>query len=382
MLEGNSLQKCFSDLDDPRSKTHSSRHLLSDIMLLTILAVLCGADSWSAVERFGESKYEWLKDILVLPNGIPSHDTIGDLFSRLNPKQLQSCFLKWVNKVFDFSGGEIIAVDGKTLCHSYDTASDKPAIHMVSAWACKNNLVLGQVKTKEKSNEITAIPELLKSLNLRGNIVTIDAMGCQKKIAKQIIDQEGDYVLNLKANQPKLNTNVSTFFDKSFDNEDVKNDMFDKYEVTNDNHGRIESRRYSVTDKLDWLPQLKDWSGLKSVGMVEYEKIEKTTGEIIIERRYFISSLSANAKKFAEAIRMHWGIENGLHWCLDVGFNEDDCRVRKDYSSENFAVIRHIALNLLKQEKTAKVGIKIKRQMAGWDNSYLAKILDSSKKSD
>ena len=185
MLEENSLQKCFSCLDDPRAKTHSSRHLLSDILLLTILAVLCGAEGWVAVENFGKSKYEWLKDILILPNGIPSHDTIGDLFSRLDPKQLQSCFLKWVNEIFDFSGGEIIAIDGKTLRHSYDTASDKPAIHMVSAWACNNNLVLGQVKTEEKSNEITAIPELLETLNLKGNIATIDAMGCQKKIAKQ-----------------------------------------------------------------------------------------------------------------------------------------------------------------------------------------------------
>ena len=379
MLEVNSLQKCLHDLDDPRSITHSSRHLLSDILLLTILAVLCGADNWVGVEKFGKSKYKLLKDILVLPNGIPSHDTIGDLFLRLNPEQLQSCFLKWVNAVFDFSGGEIIAIDGKTLRHSYDTASDKPAIHMVSAWACKNNLVLGQLKTEEKSNEITAIPELLKSLNLKDNIVTIDAMGCQKKIAKQIIDQEGDYVLNLKANQPKLNKNVSSFLNNNFDDLNNENDLFDKHEVTNNNHGRIESRRYFVTDNLDWLPQSKDWSGLKSVGMVEYERIDKTTGEIVIERRFFISSLSANARIFANAIRMHWGIENGLHWCLDVGFNEDNCRVRKDYSSENFAVIRHIALNLLKQEKTAKVGIKIKRQMAGWDNNYLAKILDGSK---
>ena len=382
MLEENSLQKSFRCLDDPRTKTHSSRHLLSDILLLTILAVLCGAEGWVAVENFGKSKYEWLKDILILPNGIPSHDTIGDLFSRLDPKQLQSCFLKWVNEIFDFSGGEIIAIDGKTLRHSYDTASDKPAIHMVSAWACKNNLVLGQLKTKEKSNEITAIPELLKTLNLKGNIITIDAMGCQKKIAKQIIIQEGDYVFNLKANQPKLHKNISSFLDENFDSKDIKNDFFDKHEVTNNNHGRIESRSYFVTDKLDWLPQSKDWVGLKSVGMVDYERIEKSTGEIILERRYFISSLSANAKIFANAIRMHWGIENGLHWCLDVGFNEDDCRVRKDYSSENFAVIRHIALNLLKQEKTAKVGIKLKRQMAGWDNNYLVKLLNSRKEDD
>lgn len=375
MEKENPLFACFTELTDPRAKTHSSRHLMIDILMLTIIAVICGADSWVAVERFGHAKYEWLKGFLALPNGIPSHDIIGDFFSRLNPQQLQECFLKWINLLFDFSGGEIIAVDGKTLCHSYDTANNRPAIHMVSAWACRNNLVLGQFKTDEKSNEITAIPELLKLLDLQGNIVTIDAMGCQKKIAKQIIEQGGDYIFNLKDNQPTLYADVRLFIESYVDERKLGKTVFDKHEVVDGDHGRIETRRYWVTEEIEWLQQKKEWSGLTSIGMVEYESIEKATAKIEVERRYFISSLKAKAEPFAQAARMHWGVENGLHWCLDVGFNEDACRVRKDYAPENFAVIRHIALNLLKNEKTVKVGIKNKRLMAGWDTAYLAKLL-------
>lgn len=379
MEKENLLLGCFNELKDPRTMKHSSRHLMIDILMLTIVAVICGAESWVAVERFGDSKQEWLKGFLELPNGIPSHDIIGDFFSRLNAKSLQECFLKWVNRLFDFSGGEIIAVDGKTLCHSYDTARNRPAIHMVSAWACRNNLVLGQFKTDEKSNEITAIPELLKLLDLQGNIVTIDAMGCQKKIAEQIIGQGGDYVFNLKDNQPTLHEDVRLFIESYVDGKRLEKTVFDKYEVIDGDHGRIETRRYWVTEDITWLAQIKDWCGLKSIGMVEYESVKKATGKVEVERRYFISSLKAKAKPFAEAVRMHWGIENGLHWCLDVGFNEDACRVRKDYAPENFAVIRHIALNLLKNEKTAKVGIKNKRLMAGWDTAYLAKLLAGGK---
>lgn len=379
MEKENPLLECFNELIDPRRKTHSSRHLMIDILMLTIIAVICGAESWVAVERFGCSKQEWLKGFLELPNGIPSHDIIGDFFSRLNPPSLQECFLKWVNQLFDFSGGEIIAVDGKTLRHSYDTASNRPAIHMVSAWACRNNLVLGQFKTDEKSNEITAIPELLKLLDLQGNIVTIDAMGCQKKIAKQIIEQGGDYIFNLKDNQPTLHEDVRLFIESYVDGKRLGKTVFDTHEVIDGEHGRIETRRYWVTEEIGWLEQIKDWCGLKSIGMVEYESVEKATGKVDVERRYFISSLKANAKPFAEAVRMHWRIENGLHWCLDVGFNEDACRVRKDYAPENFAVVRHIALNLLKNEKTAKVGIKNKRLMAGWDTAYLAKLLAEGK---
>jgi predicted transposase YbfD/YdcC len=270
-------------------------------------------------------------------------------------------------------------VDGKTLRHSYDTASSRPAIHMVSAWACRNNLVLGQFKTDEKSNEITAIPKLLKLLDLKGNIVTIDAMGCQKKIAKQIVEQEGDYIFNLKDNHPALHKDVRLFIEGYVDEKKLEKTVFDTHEVIDGNHGRIETRRYWVTEDIEWLEQLKDWCGLKSIGMVEYESIEKSTGKREVERRFFISSLKATAKPFSEAVRMHWGIENGLHWCLDVAFNEDACRVRKNYAPENFAVLRHIALNLLKNEKSAKVGIKNKRLMAGWDTDYLTKLLEGGK---
>ena len=374
MDKSNLLLSSFSGLEDPRAETHSRRHLLSDILTLTILAVICNADTWVAIERFGRSKEGWLKTFLELPNGIPSHDTLGDLFSRLDPKQLQACFLDWVAALFKISDGEIIAIDGKTLRGSYDTASSRGAIHMVNAWACKNGVTLGQYKTAEKSNEITAIPELLKVLNLKGNIITIDAMGCQKAIAAQIVEQEGDYVFNLKANQTSLHQDVELFFTSYLDKGRLQETSMATHEVIEGDHGRVETRRYWLTQDIGWLSQAGSWTGLKSIGLVEYESIDKSSGEITTERRYFISSLSADAKQFAQAVRLHWGVES-MHWCLDVGFNEDACRVRKDYGPENLAVIRQIALNLLKQETTAKVGIKTKRLMAGWDHAYLAKLL-------
>lgn len=376
MDKTNELYKCFSVLDDPRKEKHSSRHNLIDILMLTILAVICGADNWVAVERFGHSKKEWLEDFLELPNGIPSHDTIGDLFSRLDPQQLQSCFLAWIQSLFRVSDGEIIAIDGKKLRHSYDSSTDRPAIHMVSAWACQNRIVLGQVKTDEKSNEITAIPKLLKLLDIKGNIVTIDAMGCQKKIAEQIVAQGGDYVFNLKGNQSSLHEDVKLFIESHVYGKSLQKTIFDKAEIIDGDHGRVEARRYWITDEIAWLTQKKNWPGLTSIGMVEYDQVKKSTGENLVERRFFITSLAAKAIPFAHAVREHWGIENGLHWCLDVAFDEDNCRVRKDAAPENFAVIRHIAMNLLKQESTAKVGIKNKRLMAGWDDKYLTRLLD------
>lgn len=369
------LLEVFNEVDDPRENKHSSRHLLSDILALTILAVICGADTWVAVEKFGYAKLDWLRTFLKLPNGIPSHDTIGNLFARLDPRQLQDCFLRWVNELFHFSEGEIIAIDGKTLRSSYDTASSRPAIHMVSAWACKNRFVLGQLKTDSKSNEVTAIPELLKRLELTGSIVTIDAMGCQKKIAKQIVTQGGNYIFNLKGNQTKLHEDVKLFLESYVDKQQCQKTLVNKIEVVDAEHGRIETRRYWITEDIKWLEQYDSWTGLQSVGMVEYESVVKITGECTTERRFFINSISADVKRFSEAVRCHWGIENGLHWSLDVSFDEDNSRVRKDNAPENLAVIRHIALNLLKQEATAKTGIKNKRLMAGWDHSYLAKLL-------
>ena len=371
MLKNHQLHDLFSELKDPRQEKHSTRHNLVDILMLTIIAVICGADSWVDIERFGKAKENWLKSFLELPNGIPSHDTIGNLFSRLSSTQLQSCFLKWVKGLFDISNGEIIAIDGKTLRRSYDKANNKPAIHMVSAWACENKLVLGQYKTKEKSNEITAIPELLKALDLKGNTVTIDAMGCQKGIANQIISQEGDYVFSLKGNHSNLHEDVKLFIETFKDT-----DKFNTFKVVDGDHGRVENRKYWITEDISWLDGKSNWRGLKSIGMVQSERFVKSTNKTQLERRFFISSLPADAKRFAKAVRMHWSIENSLHWCLDVGFNEDGCRIRKGFSSENFAVIRHMALNLLKKEITAKVGIRTKRLNAGWDNKYLAKVLN------
>lgn len=378
MIKSGAFVSNFSNLDDPRKDNHNRRHDLMDILMLTILGVICGADTWVAVEKFGYSKLDFLQKFLKLDNGIPSHDTIGEFFARLNAEKFQQCFLHWVNALFKITDGEIIAIDGKTLRHSYDTASNKPAIHMVNAWACKNSLCLGQYKTEEKSNEITAIPELLKLLDISGCIVTIDAMGCQKKIAAQIISQEADYLFSLKGNQSTLHNDIKLYIESKVDNEQHKKADFDYHESIDADHGRIETRRCWATESIDWLSQKDKWDGFKSIGMIEYFSENKATGETTLDRRFFISSLTANAKKFSETVRYHWCVENGLHWCLDVAFNEDQCRVRKDHGATNFAVLRQIAMNLLKQEKSAKVGIKNKRLMAGWDDKYLGKVLNSA----
>jgi predicted transposase YbfD/YdcC len=362
----------FAALADPRKDNHNKRHLLMDIVVITILAVISGAEDWVAIERFGYAKEEWLNTFLKLPNGIPSHDTFGDLFVRLEPKQLQKCFLSWIHSLVGAVNGEIVAIDGKTLRRSYDTQEGKAAIHMISAWAVKNRLVLGQLKTEEKSNEITAIPHLLKMLALEGAVVTIDAMGCQTGIAAQIKSQQADYVLALKGNQGSLHADVELYL-KTAKEKGFKHIAHSAYETLDGDHGRIETRRYWITDQIAWLANKEKWIGLCSIGMVESERA--INGEIKKETRYYIASIAPNAQRFAECVRGHWQIENNLHWSLDVSFHEDDCRVRKGFAAENLAMIRHIALNLLKQEKTAKVGIANKRRMAGWDNQYLAKVL-------
>lgn len=368
------IQTHFAALSDPRVE-RTKRHQLLDIIVIAICAVISGADNWVDIEAYGKAKETWLRRFLDLPNGIPSHDTFGRVFARLNPAEFERCFLNWVQSVFEVTGGQVIAVDGKTLRRSGDKTLGKGAIHIVSAWAVHNHLVLGQVKTDEKSNEITAIPELLALLDLAGCIVTIDAMGCQTKIAEQIVAQGGDYVLAVKENQGQLYGDLSDLF------EHAQHDAFrytpHTYTRTIDkDHGRLEIRQcWTVDDPthLAYLRRQNRWEGLQSLVMVQRER--HIQGEISTETAYYITSLPNEAPTVLNATRAHWGVENSLHWVLDIAFREDDSRARQGHSAENLAVLRHIALNLLKQERTAKVGIKAKRLKAGWDDDYLIRVL-------
>ncbi|MEH1993424.1 ISAs1 family transposase [Nostoc sp.] len=361
----------FLGIEDPRID-RTKRHNLIDIMTIAIIAVICGADGWVAVETYGCAKYEWLKTFLELPNGIPSHDTFARVFAQINSQQFQECFLCWMKSIQKITEGEVVAIDGKTLRGSYDS-SEQSAIVMVSAWATTNKLVLGQVKVDEKSNEITAIPELLKVLELSGCIVTIDAMGCQKEIVKLITSQNADYVIALKKNQGNLYDEAEKLFSSGiatgFDG--IKHST---YKTEERGHGRHEIRNYVMLSQIESrLNPNSVWSNLNSVGMVE--SVRSLNGETTVETHYFISSLEGNAKQFGNSIRSHWRIENSLHWILDVALKEDDCGIRKDNAPQNFAILRHIAVNLLGQEKRVKRGIKNKQFLAGLDNNYLETVL-------
>lgn len=369
-----SLLEHFRNLEDPRAD-YLVDHQLLDIIGLTICAVVCGADTWVDIENYGRAKQVWLKGFLELANGIPSHDTIGRLFAAIDPEALQACFLSWVKSIAQVSQGEVIAIDGKTVRHSYDKEVGKGAIHMVSAWATQNRLVLGQVKVDEKSNEITAIPQLLKVLALNGCVVTIDAMGAQKEIARQIVEAGGDYILSLKGNQSNIHEDVRQLFDwtRKIGFRDIPHEF---HQTVNGGHGRIEIRRHWLLDRVEHLVDSQLWVGLKRVGLVEAER--RLPGqEPTVERRYYLLSLDGGVERFAQGVRSHWGIENQLHWVLDVAFNEDASRVRKDHAPENLALMRHVALNLLRQDSSAKGGIKAKRLKAGWDNDYLLHVLSS-----
>jgi predicted transposase YbfD/YdcC len=365
------LKSHFENLDDPRAQ-HRIEHFLIDILLITICAIICGAETWVDIENYGLAKESWLQTFLELPNGIPSHDTFERLFARLRPEQLQQCFLNWVQSVFEITDGQVIAIDGKTLRGSFERGCRRGMIHMVSAWATANRLVLGQRKVDQKSNEITAIPQLLRVLDLAGMIVTIDAMGCQTAIAAQIIHQEGDYVLALKGNQGNLHKAVVEQFEQAQEQQfkDIEHDFYETQEV---GHGRQETRRYWVMGQTASLTGAANWPKLTAIGCVESQRC--IGAKITQETRYYLLSLMPNAIQFADAVRSHWGIENGLHWVLDVGFREDQSRVSQGYSGENLAVIRHLAVNLISQEKSAKGGTHAKRLKAGWDNEYLLKIL-------
>jgi len=316
------IEEHFESLPDPRRKTANQRHKFIDILIIAICAIICGADSWVAVEKFGKAKKEWFRGFLELPNGVPSHDTFTDVFRKLASRKFEASFTSWTESISELFDGEVVAVDGKTLRRSHETSSDKKAIHMVSAWASANSLVLGQIKTDEKSNEITAIPELLKSLELKGCLVTIDAMGCQKKIAEVILEQEADYLLAVKDNQPTLHQAIQDYFYRA-NKADFEGYEIDFEETFNKAHGRLESRRCWVGyDARPIIDGSKNWKKLQTIVMVESERTvnEKTT----IEHRYYISSSVETAAILLNASRMHWGIENSLHWRLDIAFREDE----------------------------------------------------------
>lgn len=355
----------FSKLTDPRID-RKKLHQLNDIIFLTIAAVLSGANTWVDIENYGNAKLEWLRKYIPLKNGIPSHDTLGLLYSRLNAEKFEECFIDWVCACSGITE-DVIAIDGKTLRGSYDRANNKAAIHMISAWATQQGLALGQLKTNEKSNEITAIPKLLNVLELKGCIVSIDAMGCQKSIAEDIINQGADYILALKGNQGEFHEQVKHLFKiQSADSE---------YENIGSDHGRVESRKCKVIKNLQWLDEKEDWKNLTSIIKIESDRYIKITGKTTQEERYYISSLDFDAKQFGQDIRSHWAIENSLHWVLDVVFNEDKSRVRKGNADENLSIIKRTALNLLKMETSTKLSIRNKRFKAGWDNNYLAQVL-------
>lgn len=366
------LLEHFATLTDPRIERRKL-HKLVDILAIAICATICGAETWEELELFGNAKLDWFKSFLELENGIPSHDTFRRVFARLDPEEFQQAFLLWVRSSFTLTQGQVVAIDGKQSRGSYDRGAGKSAINTVSAWASDNQLVLGQVQTEEKSNEITAVPELLRVLELSGCIVTLDAMGCQTAIAEQIVKQQADYVLSVKDNQSNLHSDIRDYFDWAL-NDKFQQTTYRQYEETDGDHGRIEVRRYYATNDIEWLRNKDAWSGVESIAMVERERTvagEETTRE----RSYYISSLAAEAQKIGAAIRQHWTIENSLHWVLDIGFREDRSRIRKAHAPKNLATLRHIALNLLKQEKSLQVGIKSKRLKAGWDEAYLLKVL-------
>lgn len=368
-----SIIQHFSGIEDPRIARHK-KHRLSDIFFIAICATICGADNWVAIETFGKAKKDWFTQLLNLEHGIPSHDTFGNVFAAIDTQKFSEAFSRWVADLAQLTQGQVIAIDGKCLRGSIDRASGKAAIYMVSAWAHQNQLVLGQQKVDDKSNEITAIPKLLLQLDIAGAVITMDAMGCQTKIAAQIIQQGADYVLSLKGNQGELHDDVKTFFNSSLA-PTIGNISYDG------EHGRIETRTIRATADIQWLQERhSQWVGLNSIIAVTAKRELKNKTEE--ETRYFISSLDArDPKKLGHIVRAHWGVENNLHWVLDQAFDEDSHRARAGHSAANMAVMRHIALNLIKTEKTAKVGVKTKRLKAGWDNDYLLKILLGEQKS-
>lgn len=364
----------FSSLKDPRMTTKNMRHNFIDILVISICGAICGANYWTGIAAYGRAKEDWLKTFLELPNGIPSHDAFTDVFIKLDADQFEKCFTSWAASISELIEGDVISVDGKTLRRSHDKSCAKKAIHMVSAWSASNALVLGQLATEEKSNEVTAIPELLDRLVIDNCLVTIDAMGCQKKIAAKIIERKGDYLLAVKDNQPSLHAAIKKIIHDSSDSV-FHRDFSESVEVSNTGHGREETRRCWVCSDISRLDyDVSEWREIQSVVIVETERKIKGA-KSTLDQRVYISSAAKSAEEFLNASRSHWHIENKLHWSLDVSFREDESRLRKGDGAENFAIIRRIALNLLKKEKTENTGIETKRLRAGWDNDYLKTVI-------
>lgn len=355
----------FTLLSDPRVE-RSKEHKLSDIIFISISAVICGAETWNDMEAFGKAKLDWLKQFLSLENGIPSHDTFNRVFSAIDPAQFESCFLSWIKDVAQITEGEIVSIDGKSIRGSRRHGS-KSMVHMVSAWAQANHMILGQVKVNEKSNEITAIPKLLEVLAIKGCIVTIDAMGCQTEIAKKIIEKEAHYVLAVKGNQGNLEQAIKDTVQLST--------PITTYENVDSGHGRIETRTCKVYTDLSYIADVEKWEKLTCIVVLESNRYIKSTGKEEKEKRLYISSANPDAKKLEAVIRHHWGIENSLHWVLDVAFNEDKSTKQNENAVQNFSILNRIGLNLLKNDKTKKRSVKGKRLDAGWNNNYLIQIL-------
>jgi predicted transposase YbfD/YdcC len=375
-----SLVEHLKSVTDPRVN-RTKDHELIDVLVIAICTLLCAGESFNDMEDFGIAKEDWFRTFLKLENGIPSHDTFNRVFAAIDPKEFLDCFVRWTQSLRQAVAQEIVALDGKALRRALNR--DESPKYVVSAWAESNNLVLGQLKVHDKSNEITAVPELLRVLELAGCIVTVDAMGCQKKIAKEIIEADADYVLALKGNQETVHAEVKSFLDATVEEKQKKRPKgavlpkaaasLQELETVEKDHGRLEIRRYYQSDQLGWFADRRKWEALRSVGLVE--SVRELGGKTTVERRYYLSSLVLDVATFARAVRGHWGVENKLHWVMDVCFREDQSRVRTGYAAENLATLRRLALNLLKRERTKKRGIRGKQLNASWDHAYLLRLL-------
>ena len=362
----------FETIEDPRIDRHKL-YPLAEILLIVLCGVICYCESWEDLELFANERLDFLKNYLAFEHGVPDKNTLARVMAALNPKQFKTSFTRWVESFKSSSMGSI-AIDGKTLRRSYDAANNSPAIHMVSAFATEARLVLGQVKTEAKSNEITAIPELLNQIKIKGLIISIDAMGCQKSIAEKIINEGGDYVLSLKENHPTLLEDVELFLQTEIHKKTSQNHLKFKEEIDK-GHGRLETRQYWITEKINWLDSKVDWKNLKSIGCVK--RTREIKGKITTEWAYFISSLSDNAEIFGKVVRNHWSIENQLHWVLDVVFDEDQSRIRSKNAAENMAVVRHFVMNILQKAKSFHKGsMKQLRKKAGWNTNTLKTLLE------